>query len=98
MSRQIIHISKKLLVFRSDAIKIKKEADNSSSDIIIIDFSEVHFISRAFADELLNISEKLQKDGVKIQLCNIKPNLKKLFQTVKNTRKRIKRELAVVQE
>jgi len=94
MSRHVIHISKKLLAFRGDAIKIKKESENSSSDIIIIDFSEVHFISRAFADEFLKISEKLQKNGVKIQLSNIKPNLKKLFQTVRSTRKRIKRELS----
>lgn len=94
MSRQVIHISKKLLAFRGDAIKIKKESDKSSSDIIIIDFSEVHFISRAFTDEFLNISEKLQKNGIRIQLCNIKPNLKKLLQTVKSTRKRIKRELS----
>ena len=92
MSRQVIHLSKKLLAFREDAIKIKKESKRNSS-YMIIDFSEVHFISRAFADEFLNVFEKLQKDGLKIQLKNMKPTLKTLLQTVKKTRKKINEEL-----
>lgn len=92
MKTKTIHISKKVLALREDAINIKKEADKASSDISI-DFSEVHFFSRAFSDELLNVMEALKAEGKKIHLKKINPNIKKMLQLVKDQRRRIIQEL-----
>ena len=83
----------KLLAFRKDAIEIEKEAKRVSSGTIL-DFSEVHFISRAFADELLNVLDRLKKEGHKIQLRKMRPALKGHIKTVEKTRREIKKELS----
>lgn len=92
MKSKTIHISKKVLGLRTDAMNIKNESDKISSDVSV-DFSEVYFFSRAFADELLNVLEKIKEEGKKIHLKNMNPNVKKMLQLVKRRRKIIKKEL-----
>ena len=92
MIQQTIRISKKLLAFREDAMNIKKESKKISSDILI-DFSEVHFVSRAFADEFLNVIEEIKAEGKKINFIKMYPDVRKMLKLVKNGRKKIKKEL-----
>lgn len=92
IKQKTIHINKKVVSFREDAINIKSESLKNSSDIYI-DFSDVYFISRAFTDELLNVIEEIKKEGKKIHLLKMNSNLKKMIQLVKNGRKKIKKEL-----
>lgn len=94
MSRKIIRISKILLAFREDAARLKEEAETSGEKTVIIDFSEVQFMSRAFTDEFIVVSEKLKKNGIKIRLFNLLPDLRKLLHNVNKTRKKIRKELA----
>jgi len=92
MKSVAIKISKRVLALRDDALKLKKKGARLSSSVNI-DFSEVYFISRAFADELLNVIESLQADGKKVHLKKMNPGVRKMLQLVKRQRKIIMREL-----
>jgi len=70
-----ILIEKKNLLFREEAKRLVRKIKSKNA---ILDFAKVEFISRAFADEFLDL---ISKKSVKIK--NIKPNLKKLFSIVR---------------
>ena len=82
-----IEIKKKFLIFREDAKKIKRicEKELEYSDFVLVDFSNVNFVSRSFTDELLNIIEKEER----IKILNLNYLLRKLLNTVKKTRKKL---------
>ena len=92
MKNKIILITKKTPALREDALKIKKEAGQAASGITI-DFSRVYFMSRAFADELLNVMEQLKTEEKKIHLKKMSPNVTKMLRLVKKQRNNIIREL-----
>ncbi|TAL62933.1 MAG: hypothetical protein EPN85_01345 [Bacteroidetes bacterium] len=89
-----IPILKEYISFRSEArnieSRIKKELKKNHSSVASLDFSEVVFISRGFADELLNVIEKFDGNGKKILFFNIKPEIKKLISIVKQSKEKIR--------
>jgi anti-anti-sigma regulatory factor len=62
-----ISIQKEYISFRTEVENIeamvKKELKKNSTAVIALDFSIVKFISRSFADELLNMTEKFSGKG-----------------------------------
>ncbi len=91
-----IKIHKEFISFRNEArniqAEIKKELKKNSSPEIALDFSEVIFASRSFADELLNVIEEFSREGKKIYFINIKTDVKKLIFIVKRTKEKIRQE------
>lgn len=91
-----ISIAKEFISFRSEArniqLRVKKELKKNRSSAAVLDFSEVLFISRSFADELLNVIEEFEDNGKKIYLLNIKPEIKKLISIVKRSKGKIRNE------
>lgn len=88
----IIPIQKEYIAFRSEArniqLRIKKALKKNRSSLVVLDFSEVMFVSRSFADELLNVIEGFDENGKKISFSNIKPEVKKLISIVKRTKEK----------
>ena len=76
-----IKIERKNLIFRDQAQNLL----NKKKEKICFDFSKVDFISRSFADELLEIMEKKKN----IKIININSDIKKLLSVVKKSRKDI---------
>lgn len=68
-------INKKHLFFREDARKILQTARKRrrAREAVSLDFSRVHFISRGFADELLNIVQELREKSVGVTFQNLHP-------------------------
>jgi len=60
-----------------------------SRDNVYLDFSNVDFFSRSFADELLNIIEKKKR----IKIINLNPHLKKIFKIVAKTKQKTKKSI-----
>lgn len=91
-----IEIKKEFISFRDEARSIQsgieKKMKEKSSEEIVLDFSRVMFISRSFADELLNVVEKFSKEKKKVSFVNIKPEVKKLLLIVKRTKEKIRSE------
>ncbi|NCO24942.1 DUF4325 domain-containing protein [Candidatus Parcubacteria bacterium] len=80
--KNFIPIKKRFLIFRDEAKEIEKMSKKISRDNVYLDFSNVDFLSRSFADELLNIIK--EKKGIKI--VNLKPHLEKFFNIVTKTK------------
>lgn len=93
MASPIIHIDKKAIAFRDEAINIEKEAANlyysKRSEIIYIDFASVIFISRSFADEWLDTITRLTNSGITVKLQNVADNVQKMLKIVTTTRAEI---------
>jgi len=87
---------KPLLFFRGDAktflhtARAKKEAPKN----IVLDFSGVRFVSRSFADELLNGIDELQSSAIKVTIRNPYPSVKQMLAHVRKTKKEIKKTMA----
>ncbi len=88
-----IKFQKKYLISRKEADTLKREILDCGKKIIILDFSEVIFFSRSFADELINLIEELKKKKVLIKLCGANDSLKKLFKIVSRQRQAIQKEI-----
>ncbi len=92
-----ISIQKEFISFRSEArniqSRIKKELKKNHSSDISLDFSQVIFVSRSFADELLNVIEEFGEKGKKISFLNLKPEIKKLISIVKRSKEKIRNEI-----
>ncbi len=84
--RNFIPIKKKFLIFRNEAKEIEKMSKRTSCQDIYFDFSMVDFVSRSFADELLNIFQEKKE----IKIINLKPHLEKFFKIVKKTKGKIR--------
>jgi anti-anti-sigma regulatory factor len=87
-----IKLNKIILYDRSQAQELGKAISKSDSSKIIIDFSGVDFISRAFADEWLNVLEKVKQKKTVI-IRHIKQNPKKMIQVVRKKRREINKQL-----
>ena len=90
----IIYLIKPAIAFRDEAISIELQAKKLSKKfkVICIDFKAVKFISRSFADELINSAERLKKTGVSLKFKNTSPDIKKMLDIVKLTRQNILRK------
>lgn len=86
-----IKIKKKYLIFRSDINEVFKNITQKKN--IHLDFSQVKFISRSFADEFLNAVNELKTKKAVIKIINLKPQFKKLINRVRKTKEEIKKEL-----
>ena len=85
---KIIRLDKiiaKDLTLRESADELFKVLNSSKENKIIVDFSKIEFMSRAFADEYLNEKQKTTKS---ITEKNLKTNVKKMFSIVEASRKR----------
>jgi len=82
-----IEIKKNSLIFREEAKSLEKLAKKKlkQSDSVSLDFSNLKFFSRSFADELLNVLAR-QKS---IKIVNLPLHLEKFLKIVKKTKKDI---------
>jgi anti-anti-sigma regulatory factor len=85
--KNLILIKKRFLIFRDEAKRIARIAKKRPKQNICFDFSKVDFISRSFADELLNIIASKNK----IKIVNLKPHLKKFLNKIEKTKKTIEK-------
>lgn len=91
----VIKINKKYLVFRDQVNDILKNIEHKKkSKKIYLDFEQVNFISRSFADEWLSKIDELQLEKT-IKIINLKSDPKKLLSIVKKTREKIAKELEI---
>lgn len=88
-----IDIKKKYLFFRKDARTILKEilARKENCQKVSLDFSGVCFFSRSFADELLNIMERLKRRGVSVTIYHLNPQLKGMLNRIRQTKTEIQK-------
>lgn len=90
---KIIRLDKTVFFTREQAKKLGAAIRKNRMSKVIIDFSAVHFISRAFADEWLNELEKTKsKKTVSIRHAN--PDIKKMIQVVKRKKNEIRKQLS----
>ena len=93
-----IKIQKKYLIFREEAKKLKKilnqELKKSGSKSIFLDFDNVNFISRSFADQFLELLISYKAEHINIKLINLKPSIEKIIKLVKKRKEKIKKEFA----
>lgn len=92
---KLIKIKKRYLIFRDEVKKIFQPLTKEIklAPTICLDFSEVKFISRSFADELLNFLSNFKRRKIRIKILNLKPNLKKMLELVEKSKEKTKREL-----
>ena len=87
--KNFIPIKKRFLIFRDEAKEIEKMSKKISRDNVYLDFSNVDFLSRSFADELLNIIEEKKR----IKIVNLKPHLEKFFKIITRTKEKTKKAI-----
>lgn len=95
--RKLIKIRKKYLIFREQAQNIKravlKKLKERDVSLVFLDFSQVHFVSRSFADELLKIITGFQEKNKKIIITNENLFVSRLFKKIKQRKKIIEGKL-----
>lgn len=87
---KIIKIKKQNLIFRNQVKEILKNAKAEDIGKTFLDFSNVGFVSRSFADEFLE-----RADTPAIKIIRAKPEVEKLLLKVKQTRKKIAKEMGI---
>lgn len=92
-----IKIKNRYLVFRHEARKILKNileigGEQKSPKNVYLDFSEVIFISRGFSDELLNAVDYLKSQKIFVGIINLRSQLQKFINQVKQTKEKIRKE------
>lgn len=94
MKSETIYLEKQAIAFRDDAKEIEKLTKKVAKkySIVYLDFSEVKFISRSFADELINVQEKLKEKGVSLRMKNTASNVRQMITLVRMTRRKILRQ------
>jgi anti-anti-sigma regulatory factor len=96
----LIKIKDQYLIFRDQAKVfekvISKKLKEKNNSEVCLDFSQVHFISRSFADELLEIINYFQKEKSRdIKVINQNSLVSQLFSIVKKQKGKIKKELSL---
>ena len=86
-----VFIKKKYLIFREDAKKLTRDIAKKNNKEIVIDFSEVVFMSRSFVDKLLAQIEKQKKD---IKFSKLDSSSLKFISKIKQTRAKIQKTLS----
>ena len=98
--KEIIKITKKYLIFRDDAKvileNIQEKGARGKAQGFVLDLAGVEFMSRSFADELLNVISKLEDKDAKIDLINLRPNLQKFMASIQKRKQAIRKELEAV--
>jgi anti-anti-sigma regulatory factor len=91
MKSEKIYLKKQAIAFRDDAKKIERTAMKlaKKTSLVYVDFKAVKFISRGFADEFINVTERLKNAGISLKTKNTAPNLKQMMALVRHTRKNI---------
>ena len=98
--RNLIKVNDQYLIFRDHARVLKevilKELKERNTSEVCLDFSQVHFISRSFADEFLEIINCFKKEkSKKIKVINKNPFIGQLLDIVENQKEKIKKELSL---
>ena len=90
-------IKKEYLVFREDAKRLAKasasQMQRQGVSRLSWDFSSTRFISRSFADELLSIIAKMQKEHTRIRIVGLEPKLQKFIALVRQARQKAHKEI-----
>jgi anti-anti-sigma regulatory factor len=81
-------IKKTILFSREQAKELGEAIRKSRCHYNIIDLSEVHFVSRSFADEWLNIIKRISSDK-SLTYKNMNPEIKKMIAVVKRKKQQI---------
>ena len=90
---KIIKLDKIVLFSRQQAKKLGTNVRRARVSKVIVDFSTVYFISRAFADEWLNELEKTKfKKIVSVRHAN--PDIKKMIQIVRKKKNEIRKQFS----
>jgi len=94
----LIKVKDQHLIFRDQAEALKgaisRRLKRKSNSEVCLDFSQVHFISRSFADELLEIISYFQEEKSReIKVINQNFFVNQLFSIVKKQKEKIKKEL-----
>ena len=71
---------------RTEAKKIYMRAKDLNSPCVRIDFKDVYFMSRSFADELCNTIEALALDKVRVSMENENDSIDLMMKIVKGYR------------
>ena len=99
MKNQSLIIEKKYLIFRDQAKNlsqiIQKKAKAEKDNAFFLDFSKTRFFSRSFIDELLNLIADLKKKKIIINIINLNPSFKKIFQKIAEKKTEIEKELTI---
>lgn len=66
-----------------------KELSVSESEEAILDFEDIVFISRSFADEILDSIEMLSKKKIKVRIKNAHIPVRKMLVLVRSQRRKI---------
>ena len=98
--KNIFTIKEQYLIFREQAISLRnlvlKTMKIDKNDELFLDLSRVIFMSRSFADELVDIIENFNLENKKIKLINQSLVVNNLLNAVQNTKKKIKKEISFV--
>ena len=94
--KNIFTIKERYLIFREQAISLRnlvlKTMKIDRNDELFLDLSGVIFMSRSFADELIDVIENFDLENKKIKLINQPLAVNNLLNAVQNTKKKIKKE------
>ncbi len=94
-----IEISEKYLIFRSQArdlrVLILQEFVDSKNFRITLNFSNVNFISRSFADELLNFLSDFQEQKIAVKLKSLNPAVSNMLNIVENQKAKMRTGIAI---
>ncbi|MBU4299284.1 DUF4325 domain-containing protein [Patescibacteria group bacterium] len=95
--KNTIKIQGRYLIFRDQALRLKqileKKFKISQENEIYLDFSKVIFVSRSFADELLNILSEFALNKKYIKIIGQTPAVKIFLNIVKKTKEKIQKEV-----
>lgn len=91
-----ILVKKNYLIFRREAKTLKNlilaQTGAGKSCQVVLDFSQVKFISRSFADEFFNLLSDLESKNIKTSFARLSPQVKPLLAAVCRRRNWIKKE------
>lgn len=59
--------------------ELMKVADKASGEKLLLNFSEVRFMSSAVLGKLVALNKKCKKDGTTLKLCNISNDIMQVF-------------------
>lgn len=77
---------------REVALQIKKQIEESTCKHIELDFQDVEFISRSFADQMHKEKIELADKGILVVLVNASSSVMDMFRAVSNTQNAVDRQ------
>lgn len=58
---------------------------NTGAESVVVDFSQVQFVTRSFVDEFYNTFVKQTPSGVQVELTGVSEDIQAVFEAVKST-------------